>query len=219
MTQRLTDYSVSSWIAAITAAGPEDLPLVTRKWGSWHHADLEWMTAQVRDVPGDFAEIGVFKGAAFQKVAMLAAEQGKLAHAFDSFVGMDEPSAFDGPQYPKGKFDIGGPAQFTRLMTNAGVPEDFYLIWAGYVPTCYDLFPADAKFSFVILDLDQYKPTEESLPWIMPRLNSGGILALDDFVPAERHSYNTKAICDYFEHDDSCEIVAYFNQQLIVRKR
>ena len=171
-------------LARLFAAGnPLDLPDVPRAHGSWNHTDIEWLAPKVANVAGDFAEIGVFRGAAFRKVAELAARQGKLAHAFDSFAGMDEPTAADGTGYPRGKFDIGGPAEFTRLMDKAGVPRDHYRMWAGYVPRCFGGVPPELRFSFVILDLDHYKPTVDALQWLTPRINAGGILALDDYAP------------------------------------
>ena len=100
---------IQVFIANVRSGNPVDLPLVPRQTGTWNHADLEWIAAKVTQIPGDFAEIGVFQGAAFRKVAALAAQQNKRAHAFDSFTGMNEPTAFDGGSYPKGMFDVGGP--------------------------------------------------------------------------------------------------------------
>jgi len=202
------------WVAG---NNPADLPQVERRCGSWHHADIEWLANRARNVPGDFAEIGVFRGAAFRKVAALAAQQGKLAHAFDSFVGMDEPTAEDGSQYPKGKFDIGGPDQFIRLMTEAGVPRESYRVWAGYVPGCFEPAPQALRFSLAILDLDHYRPTVEGLAWLAPRINDGGLLALDDFVPSH-DALATRAIREFLATDKRFEKIAFFNQQLILRK-
>ena len=195
-----------------------ELPEVVRRHGSWHHDDLEWMAGMVHDVPGDFAEVGVFRGAAFRKLAALATLQGKPAHAFDSFAGMDTPTEADGMHYPKGKFDIGGPAQFERLMTDAGVPRASYRIWAGYVPACFAQAPDTLRFAFAILDLDHYQPTGESLAWLAPRINDGGLLALDDFVPSH-DMLATRAINEFLAADHHFEKIAFFNQQLILRKR
>jgi Macrocin-O-methyltransferase (TylF) len=197
---------------------PPDLPQVERRHGTWHHADIEWMAGKVRDIQGDFAEIGVFRGAAFSKLAASAAQQGKLAHAFDSFVGMDEPTAADGMHYPKGKFDIGGPEQFIRLMTKAAVTRESYQVWAGYVPACFAQAPDALRFSLAILDLDHYRPTVESLDWLAPRVTDGGVLALDDFVPAH-DQLATRAIREFLARDKHFKKIAFFNQQLILRKR
>ena len=205
-------------LARLLAAGnPLDLPAVERRHGTWNHADLEWLAPKVAGIAGDFAEIGVFRGAAFRKLAELAARQGKLAHAFDSFAGLDEPTAADGSAYPKGMFDIGGPAEFTRLMDKAGMPRQHYRMWAGYVPACFGAVPADLKFSFVILDLDHYQPTVDALQWVTPRISSGGILALDDFMP-HGTALASKAIREFRAQDKSFRKIAEFNQQLILQK-
>jgi O-methyltransferase len=193
-------------------------PEVQRRPGSWHHADLDWMAAKVRRVPGDFAEIGVFQGAAFRRVATLAAAQNRLAHAFDSFRGMDEPSVHDGQQYPKGKFDIGGPERFVALMEAAEVPRDAYRLWPGYVPACFAGCPGDLRFALAILDLDHYEPTVEGLRWLAPRIVPGGLLALDDWLPAT-DLLATRAIKEFLAQRPPFAVVAEMNQQIILRRR
>ncbi|MBI5107543.1 MAG: class I SAM-dependent methyltransferase [Rhodocyclales bacterium] len=196
---------------------PLDLPRVARQTGTWAHADIEWLASKVRTVAGDFAEIGVFRGAAFRKLARLASEQGKRAHAFDSFVGMNEPAAEDGGHYPKGKFDIGGPDQFSSLMSEAGVERSCYELWPGYVPDCFTAVPPGKQFSLVILDVDHYHPTLDALRWLSPRISPSGILALDDFLP-HADILASKAIKEFLQTNHDFERIAFFNQQLILRK-
>jgi O-methyltransferase len=193
-------------------------PVNARQHGSWHHADLEWMAKCVGTVPGDFAEIGVYRGAAFGRLAILAHEQGKMAHAFDSFHGMGDPGPEDGGQYPKGKFDIGGPEAFVRLMDEAGIPRERYRVWPGFVPSCFESFPAQSGFSLVVIDVDHYQPTADSLRWAAPRVRRGGILALDDYLPATS-LLATKAIKEFLAGARRFERVAEFNQQLILRRK
>ena len=199
------------------SGNPLDLPQVKRHTGNWHHDDIDWLALKVRDVPGDFAEIGVFRGAAFRKVTMLALQQGKIAHAFDSFIGMDEPSPADGTSYPKGKFDIGGPDEFVRLMTKVGIARELYQIWPGYVPACFASVPESLRFSFVILDVDHYQPTVDALRWLPARISDAGILAIDDYLP-HTNSMASKAIKEFLATDHGFEKIATFNQQLILRK-
>ena len=168
-------------------------------------------------MPGDFAEIGVFRGAAFRKVADLAANQGRYAHAFDSFVGMNEPSPADGTSYPKGMFDIGGPDEFVRLMTKAGITRELYEVWPGYVPDCFANVPEALRFAFAILDVDHYQPTVDALRWLPARISDRGILALDDYLP-HTNSMASKAIKEFLATDHGFEKIAAFNQQLILRK-
>jgi hypothetical protein len=193
-------------------------PLIERQHGIWHHDDLGWMIGLVRGVPGDFAEIGVFRGETFQKLALHSHNQGKVSHAFDSFTGMAEPGAHDGTQYPRGKFDIGGSEQFIALMNEAGVSRTHYQIWPGYIPQCFESVPASLRFSLAILDVDHYQPTADGIAWLAPRITCGGILALDDYVESQ-NTLATKAIKEFLTQKPDFDIIATFNQQLILRKR
>ena len=219
MLLKLLAHEATRFIANVRSGNPVDLPLVPRQTGTWNHADLEWIAAKVTQIPGDFAEIGVFQGAAFRKVAALAAQQRKRAHAFDSFTGMNEPTAFDGGSYPKGMFDVGGPDAFVNLMTACGVERAAYDLWPGYVPDVFATVPAALRFSLAIIDLDQYQPTADALQWVPDRINRGGILALDDYVPdVNRGKLATRAIDEFLAQPRGFEKIALINQHLILRK-
>jgi O-methyltransferase len=184
--------------------------------GIWRHADLEWLARQVGNVPGDFAEIGVFRGKAFRKNAMLAHQQGKMAHAFDSFVGLDEPGQLDGSGFPKGMFGVGGVQSFTARMDSYRVPRAFYQLHPGYIPDCFN-GAEQLRFSYVLLDVDHYEPTKEAIDWIWPRLSTSGVLALDDFLPSHE-KLATLAIKEFLRAHNDFDIIGFFNQQLILRK-
>lgn len=220
MLLKLLAHQAARLLENVRSGNPLNLPLVPRQTGSWNHVDLDWIATKVAAVPGDFAEIGVFRGAAFRKVAALAAQQGKRAHAFDSFKGMDDPTPADAGNYPKGMFDIGGPEAFVQLMTASGVDRATYDVWPGYVPAAFSEVPASLRFSWAIVDLDHYQPTVDALSWVSARLNPGGILALDDYVPAiNRGKLATRAIDEFLATAHGFERLAVFNQQLILRKK
>ena len=215
----LLKREAARFVDNVRNGNPFDLPRVQRRTGVWNHADLEWLAAKVADVPGDFAEIGVFRGDAFRRVATLAGQQRKRAHAFDSFAGMNEPTPADGGSYPKGMFDVGGPDAFAELMAGSGVARTLYELWPGYVPDSFAKVPADLIFSWAIVDLDQYQPTADALLWLPARINRGGLLALDDYVPVvNRGKLATRAIEEFLATDHAFERVALFNQHLIMRK-
>jgi len=198
-----------------SAAAP---PAVERRTGSWHHADLTWLSGLVSAVPGDFAEVGVFRGAAFRKVAALAFSQDRMAHAFDSFRGMASPRVAGDEHYAAGKFDIGGPNAFVKLMDEAGVRRDAYCLWAGFIPECFANAPESLRFALAILDVDHYQPTVDGLKWLAPRISPGGIIALDDYIPAY-DLLATKAIKEFLGSESRFDVVAEFNQQLILRRK
>ena len=105
-----------------------------------------------------------------------------------------------------------------ELMKEAGIAPNTYRMWPGFIPECFAGVPASQRFSLVIVDVDHYKPTEACLQWTRSRINHGGILALDDFLP-ESDRYATKAIKEFLLHDRDFEELARFNQQLILRRR
>ena len=210
--------SLVSELRRLSGAVPPLPAGIERRPGSWHHADLAWMAGLAAKVPGDFAEIGVFRGAAFRRVAELAHEQGRAAHAFDSFTGMADPGPQDGNQYGRGVFDVGGPARFAGMMDEAGVPRGWYRLWPGYIPACFEGEPQSLRFALGILDVDHYEPTVQALAWLAPRMAPGGILALDDYL----ESYSmlaTRAIKEFLAGKPPFDIIAQFNQHLILKKR
>ena len=142
---------------------------------------LDKVIGYASNIPGDFAEIGVFKGVTFHRLAKHANRLGKIAHAFDSFVGMDEPGDNDGGEYPKGKFDIGGMRGFIKFMDMYGVDKSWYNMWQGYVPDCFNGF--NLPLSFCYIDLDHYEPTIDAIKFAVKHLSSGGVLGFDDYNP------------------------------------
>jgi hypothetical protein len=191
---------------------------IERRPGSWHHADLAWLAGLAAGAAGDFAEIGVFRGAAFRKVAQLAHDQGRMAHAFDSFAGMADPGAQDGNQYARGMFDVGGPEAFAKMMDGQAVQRAWYRTWPGYIPACFAGVPQSLRFSLAILDVDHYEPTASALAWLAPRLSAGGILALDDYLEAYS-MLATRAIKEFLAGKPPFDIIAQFNQHLILKRR
>jgi hypothetical protein len=185
--------------------------------GEWHANDVKGFSKLVENVPGDFAEIGVWRGETSRKLIPIAAAQNKQTHLIDSFSGMAEPGRFDSGVHPTGQFDVGGLAGFQAIMRRHRFANDQYHTWQGYIPHCFEKVPPDLRFSFVILDVDNYEPTRDSLDYIWPRMNLGGILALDDFYP----SYDvdsTKAIKEFLRDRNDYYFMDFFNYQLFLRK-
>jgi len=166
---------------------------------------------------GEFAEIGVWRGEASQKLIRLSLAQNKRTHLFDSFCGMGEPGSFDSGSHPKGEFDVGGLAGFRSIMESHGFSNDEYFAWEGFIPNCFEQVSNDVRFSFVILDVDNYVPTRDSLKWVWPRINRGGILALDDFYPFGDVD-STKAIKEFLRERNDYYFLDFFNFQLFLRK-
>ena len=171
----------------------------------------------IQNTPGDFAEIGVFRGATFKRLILFAQLLQKKAHAFDSFIGMNTPSTADGNQYDKGKFDIGGVEAFRKLMLTENLNEDFFSLWDGYVPHCLNKCPVNT-FSFIYIDLDHHDPTKLTIEWAWPRLAKGGVMGFDDYFPGRKELASPPIDNFLISKQGEYEKVSFNNNQIFIRK-
>jgi hypothetical protein len=142
---------------------------------------------RARNVEGDFAECGVFRGATLVVMGLWLAQQGidKTIHGFDSFQGFSPTIAKD--------IEMGGaPLNCKRP---GGFNETSYGLVCSKAnalrlrniklyPGFFDRTLSQVKagtFSFVHLDCDAYDPYVECLEFFYPRLSSGGIILLDEY--------------------------------------
>jgi len=129
------------------------------------------------EVPGDLAELGVFRG----DFAWLMSTclPGRRVHLFDTFEGFDEGDM----QIDEGRVD-------TFINFTATEPDRVRLRFAE--PALVDLhvghFPAttaelrdDVRFALVSIDADLYAPVLAGLTWFYKRLSPGGYVLVHDY--------------------------------------
>jgi hypothetical protein len=136
----------------------------------------------VRNVQGDTAECGVYRGASSFLILASQEGTGKIHHIFDSFSGLSEPEKFDSivndemvDQWKKN--DLAAPSDIVRRNLAAYEAVQFY---AGWIPERFREVE-HRRFSFVHIDVDLYRPTLDSLAFFYPRMNSGGLIICDDY--------------------------------------
>jgi O-methyltransferase len=127
-------------------------------------------------IPGEIAEVGVYRGGSAR--LMCEVRGNRTLYLFDTFEGLPTTdqldSCFGAGQYA---------ASFEAVRS--------YLAKFPNVHIYKGLFPdtsapiADKRFSFVHLDVDLYQPTRDSLEFFYPRLNSGGMFLIHDYLWAE----------------------------------
>jgi len=146
---------------------------------SHRHWMLDQLMQLVRDVPGDTAECGVFKGATSYLIckANLNAGDRRVHHVFDSFAGLSEPSAADGVFWLEGDLACSLDVVRANLAEFGDAAVRFR---QGWIP---DRFPdvSDQRFSFVHIDVDLYEPTRNNMAFFYPRMQPGGIILCDDY--------------------------------------
>lgn len=121
--------------------------------------------------PGNFAELGVYKGGTAWLFYQIAEERGCELHLFDTFKGIPEQSDID--VLRKGQFanvDIG------PLL--AHMPNAHY--HTGVFPKSIPPYELN-NLSFVHIDCDQYASCAAAIAYFWPRMRAGGILAFDDY--------------------------------------
>jgi hypothetical protein len=119
-------------------------------------------------VPGDFAEIGVYRGNTAKILAQAARASRRRLYLFDTFGGFDAAD-----------FDEGDPVSKSFRDTSLEAVRSF--IGTEYVEYVVGRFPESLsrierpdRFAIVHLDCDLNKPTAAGLSYFYPRLSSGG---------------------------------------------
>jgi O-methyltransferase len=129
-------------------------------------------------IPGDFAELGVYKGESAWLIHQLAPE--KQIHLFDTFKGFAETDL----SLETGKAATYGTHDFAdtdvEVVMNKLNHTPKAIIHAGYFP---DTTKGLEKklFAFVNIDADLYAPVKAGLNFFYPRLAPGGVIIIHDY--------------------------------------
>jgi Macrocin-O-methyltransferase (TylF) len=142
--------------------------------------NLDQLFQLVSRVAGDVAECGVYNGASacFLARHIVAGQLGKRLCLFDSFQGLSAPADIDGDYWHAGA--LASEVDVVKAALALLGPVPFVEFYKGWIP---DRFPevADRRFCFVHIDVDLYQPTLDSISFFYPRLESGGMILLDDY--------------------------------------
>lgn len=153
-----------------------------------------------RDVPGDFAECGVWRGGSVLAMILTLQQLGaedREVHLYDTFEGMTEPTEHDtSPFHPPAlelwESSSGRPwKEFFDGRTNARSAVHETLLQTGYPAELIKLVEgpvertlpgaAPERLALLRLDTDWYESTLHELRHLYPRLVPGGVLIIDDY--------------------------------------
>jgi hypothetical protein len=142
---------------------------------------------QFNRIEGDYLEFGCFGGMTFglaHKYKHTLGLNMKL-YAFDSFQGLPKPEGIDvHAQWKEGAMAM-GMAEFIEKLEEMGVEKEEYFVVPGfYDESLKRSHPGKIgleKAALVYIDCDLYESTVPPLNYVLPILQTGTILAFDDF--------------------------------------
>ncbi len=147
-----------------------------------------------QNIPGDIAELGVYKGDLAWQLNALFPE--RLLHLFDTFQGFDardihRESSQSLSRAQEGDFSG---TSISYVLERLPHPEQA-LFHKGFFPdTAAGL--EDCRFALVSLDADLYAPILAGLEYFYSRLNPGGMILLHDYNN-RRFRGSAQAVTDY----------------------
>lgn len=150
---------------------------------------------QARAIPGDVAEVGVYKGGTAFLIASALTNSAKSLHLFDTFHGLPETD-------PVTDLHCQGDFSDTCLegVHHLLAPFPDCRLYPGLFPETVPSGWEEKRFAFVHVDVDIYQSALDCCAFFFPRLAPGGSMLFDDFgfvsCPGIRRAVN-----EYFASD------------------
>jgi hypothetical protein len=156
------------------------------------------------DVPGDIAELGVYRGLGLLTWANLLesfaiGDRTKVVYGFDNWAGFRGFSPEDGGEAADAHKVVGGfdPSRFRAELESAIAifDRDRFVPWKARtvlvdgdieasVPAFLERNPG-VRFSLIHFDCDLYAPTKSALEALWPRMSRGGLVLFDEYAIAD----------------------------------
>jgi hypothetical protein len=156
-----------------------------------------------RPVAGAFAECGVWRGGSVLAMILTLQELGmsdRDIYLYDTFEGMTEPTEFDTSQLEEGALDQWREAERKQtrpwgelfdardfneesvrsLLGDTGYPPERLHFVKGPIEETVPGAAPD-QLALLRLDTDWYESTRHELVHLFPRLQTGGVLVIDDY--------------------------------------
>ena len=151
---------------------------------------LACATLEQEGIAGEFAEVGVYRGATSRFLSACA--PARTLHLFDTFAGFaardrEPENASDA------RFQATSEATVRRALGAAGANV---VIHPGYFPATTKGLE-EKRFAFVLLDLDVYAPTIAGLEFFYPRLARGGYCFVHDYNSPESNQACRRALTEF----------------------
>jgi hypothetical protein len=128
-------------------------------------------------VPGDIAELGVYRGNSAAVLALYGRRHGRSVFLFDTYEGFE---ARDLTGVDAGQSAAFGDTSLDLVRRNVG--DDAVVYVKGYFPDTVTEDIARRHYAVVHLDCDLYAPIKAGLDFFYDRLSPGGIMIIHDYA-------------------------------------
>jgi hypothetical protein len=128
------------------------------------------MRAAYASPPGDFVEVGVWRGGSANCLSAIAEQQKRRIWLYDTFAGL--PYADEIDTHKAGEFADCDIEEVRVLCPNATIVK-------GVFPESAD--PEMAGIAFAHIDVDQYRAVRETALYLQPLMVKGGAMLFDDY--------------------------------------
>jgi len=189
--------------------------LSRRQWLKRFLAHVE-LFKETLEVPGDIAELGIFRGLGLMTWANLleaycVGDRTKTVYGFDNWKGFNKLTLEDGKEIDQVQKVVDGfsPEKYFEELREAIAifDADRFIPWKprvklikGNIEETVGKFVKDnpgVRFSLIHFDCDLYSPTKVALENLWPVLSRGGVMLFDEYSirdwPGE-----TKAVDEFF---------------------
>ncbi|AXR64986.1 TylF/MycF/NovP-related O-methyltransferase [Leptospira mayottensis] len=221
------EEKISSHIEKYLVSGIDILKhsmvLTRRQWFKRLLAHIE-LFKMTLDVPGDIAELGVFRGIGLMTWANLLesyciGDRTKVVWGFDNWKGFTSFELEDGSEIKDAQKKLGGfnPEFYYNELVDAIkiFDQDRFIpnkprikLQEGQIEESIPRFIKEnpgVRFSLIHFDCDLYAPTKVALEYLYPLLSKGGVMLFDEYGihdwPGE-----TKAVDEFLERNENLKL-------------
>jgi len=147
---------------------------ILRLYELWH------LVGQLREVPGDILEVGVWRGGSAGLLGLAVNNFGQRRHLWlaDTFAGVVKAGPRD--DYYKGGEHADTTLETVEAFLNNLRLTDYSVLSGVFPEETAHLVECDAV-ALCHIDVDVYQSAKDVADWVWPRMPVGGIIVYDDF--------------------------------------
>jgi hypothetical protein len=164
-----------------------------------------------KQLPGEFAETGVYQGGSALLLAQTLQDTSKKFYLFDSFKGLPEPDLNHDRFFQQGEYAAPLETVKERLRGVSHLVD----VREGWIPGTFAGLE-DKQYAFAHVDVDLYQPTLDSCRYFYPRLTPGGVMLFDEYGFSSAHGEKV-AVDEFFADKPEQPIALITGQAFIVK--